>query len=155
MLPETCQFTQNKLRTTCSEMSSTSRSDLTLKMTQHIEYLNYTATSPNICKKSEKSIKHYAMQTTFQSTPKPYPWPAHHTSGPPPVVPLQPLDHEDWGREPLTSNRFLGPIFRALLALFNTTCSSSNGFELGVQVKLLFCEEGSGVPVLPAQYQVI
>ena len=40
-------------------------------------------------------------------------------------------------------------MFRLLLALLNTTCSFSNGLELGVQLKLLFCEDGMDRHPLP------
>ena len=42
-------------------------------------------------------------------------------------------------------------MFRLLLALLNTTCSFSNGLELGVQLKLLFCEEGMDRHPLPGE----
>ena len=50
----------------------------------------------------------------------------------------------------LTSNKFLGPMFRLLSALRISTCSSSSGLEFGVQLKLLFWDDGTDVHTLPA-----
>ena len=49
-----------------------------------------------------------------------------------------------------TSSRFLGPTLRLLLAARSSTSWVRRGLELGVQLKLLFWEDGSGVlPTTP------